>query len=74
MSGDNRMMSAPIRLGETADVSAPQTLFSLDIAGWRDYDVLADGTKFLFIVNAGEQRSRFISVTTNWLAALRERR
>jgi Tol biopolymer transport system component len=74
VSGDNRMMSAPIRLGETADVSAPQTLFSLDIAGWRDYDVVADGTKFLFVLNAGEQRSRFISVTTNWLAALRERR
>ena len=68
------MMSAPIRLGESADVKAPQTLFSLDIAGWRDYDVVADGTKFLFVLNAGEQRSRFISVTTNWPAALRERR
>jgi serine/threonine protein kinase len=74
VSGDNRMMSAPIRLGESADVKAPQTLFSLDIAGWRDYDVVADGTKFLFVLNAGEQRSRFISVTTNWPAALRERR
>lgn len=65
------MMSAPIRLGEAAEVSAPQSLFSLDAVGWRDYDVFADGTKFLVVVNAGEQPSRFISVTTNWLMAIK---
>jgi eukaryotic-like serine/threonine-protein kinase len=74
VSGDNRVMSVPIRLGETAELSPPRPLFSLDIAGWRDYDVSADGAKFLITGNAGEQRSRLISVTTNWMAALREKR
>jgi Tol biopolymer transport system component len=74
VSGDNRMMSVSVRLGDAPAVSAPQALFSLDVAGWRDYDVSADGTRFLIVFNAGEQRSRFISVTTNWLAALKERR
>lgn len=74
VSGDNRMMSVPIRLGDAPEVSAPQTLFSLGADGWRDYDVLGDGTKFLVVMNAGEQPSRFISVTTNWLTALKERR
>lgn len=74
VSGDNRMMSVPIRVGDAAEVGAPQPLFNLDVAGWRDYDVLADGSRFLVVVNAGEQASRFISITTNWLTALKEGR
>jgi Tol biopolymer transport system component len=74
VSGDNWMLSAPIRLGETAEVSAPQALFGISVVGWRDYDVSADGARFLIVVNTGEQLSRFISVTTNWLAALAEKR
>ena len=71
VSGDNRMMSVSTRLAAAAEVGAPQSLFSLDSAGWRDYDVSADGKRFLVVVNAGEPRSRFITVTTNWLTALR---
>jgi hypothetical protein len=73
VSADNRMMSVSPRLGETAGAGAPKSLFSLD-EGWRDYDVVADGSKFLVAAGAGEQRSRYISVTTNWLAALKEKR
>jgi serine/threonine protein kinase len=74
VSGDSRMISVPVRLGDTAEVAAPQSLFGMDGAGWRDYDVSADGTRFLVVVHDGEQRSRFINVTTNWPAALKERR
>ncbi len=66
-------MCSPVRLGALPEVRRPQPLFSLDPAGWRDYDVSADGKKFLVVVNVGEQRTRFISVTTNWLAALKVR-
>ncbi len=74
VSGDGRMTSVPVRLGASPFFGAPQSLFSFDSAGWRDYDVAADGKRFLVVVNVGGPRSAFITITTNWLAMLRENR
>ncbi len=67
VSGDGSLMVVAMRLGPKAEAGPPQSLFAPDPAGWRDYDVVADGTRFLFIVNATESRSGLINVTTNWL-------
>ena len=74
VSGDSRMTSVPVRLEAGPVFGAPQSLFRFDSAGWRDYDVAADGKRFLVAVNVGGTRSAFITITTNWLAALREKR
>jgi serine/threonine protein kinase/Tol biopolymer transport system component len=74
VSGDRRMMSVAIRLGDSTEAGPSQSLFSLQFAGWRDYDVSADGKRFLVVVEAAEPRSAFISVTTNWQKTMRDTR
>jgi len=71
VSADNQLMAAPVRLGSDAQLGAPQALFRPDPSGWRDYDVTADGSRFLAIVNVPVEDSGAIAVTVNWLSALR---
>ena len=68
LAGDRTLMSVSVRVGAKAEIGPPQSLFPPDPAGWLDYDVSTDGTKFLFIVNAAESRSGHIDVMTSWLA------
>jgi len=73
VSKDNRMTVVAMREGAGAELGPAESLFSLDAAGWRDYDVAADGMKFLVVINADDRRSSFISLTTNWRALLEQR-
>ncbi|MGH9442277.1 MAG: protein kinase domain-containing protein [Thermoanaerobaculia bacterium] len=65
VSQDSQMMAVPFRTAN-GQAGEPKPLFGMDPSGWRDYDVTADGGKFLVIANAGTQSSRFIRVLTNW--------
>ncbi|HSS43833.1 MAG TPA: hypothetical protein VLO07_00715, partial [Thermoanaerobaculia bacterium] len=71
VSGDNDMIAAPIRLASEAQVGAPQRLFRIDPAGWRDYDVTGNGERFLVIVNVPVQDAEAIAVTLNWPSLLK---
>jgi hypothetical protein len=65
------MIATPVRLGSSAQVSAPRPLFRMGPAGWQDYDVTADGERFLVIENVPAPDADAISVTTNWPPLLR---
>ena len=72
---DATLMAAPIETGEELKVSAAQPLFPTRIAtnfiglAWRNYDVSADGQRFL-VANLTEQAAApHLTVITNWLKA-----
>jgi Tol biopolymer transport system component len=72
VSGDNEMMATRIRLASSdVQIGAPQRLFRIDPAGWRDYDVTGDGERFLAVVNVPVADADAIAVTTNWLSLLK---
>jgi eukaryotic-like serine/threonine-protein kinase len=66
VSADGQMTAIPVRLGADAPLGKAQSLFRIDPAGWRDYDVTADGTRFLAAVNLPAPDADAISVTVNW--------
>ncbi len=71
VSAGNEMIATPVRLGSSAQVGAPQRLFLMGSAGWQDYDVTADGERFLVIENLPAPDADAIAVTTNWPSLLR---
>ncbi|HEY3202416.1 MAG TPA: protein kinase [Thermoanaerobaculia bacterium] len=72
VSGDNEMTATRIRLASSdVQIGAPQRLFRIDPAGWRDYDVTGDGDRFLVVVNVPAADADVIAVTTNWLSLLK---
>jgi hypothetical protein len=65
-------MATRIRLASSdVQIGAPQRLFRIDPAGWRDYDVTGDGERFLAVVNVPVADADAIAVTTNWLSLLK---
>jgi eukaryotic-like serine/threonine-protein kinase len=71
VSGDNEMIATPIRFGSEVQVGAPQRLFRIDPAGWQDYDVAADGQRFLLVANVPTPDADAIAVTVNWPSLLK---
>jgi Tol biopolymer transport system component len=71
VSVDNQLIATPVRLTSEVQLGAPQTLFRMDPAGWRAYDVTADGSRFLAVLNLPAQDADAISVTVNWPSLLR---
>jgi Tol biopolymer transport system component len=71
LSADNQLLAAPIRLAPEVQVGAPQVLFRIDPVGWRDYDVTADGNRFLAVVNVPVPDEDAIAVTVNWPSLLK---
>ena len=65
------MIATPVRLGSSAQVGASRPLFRMGSAGWQDYDVTADGERFLVIENLPAPDADAIAVTTNWSSLLR---
>ena len=61
------MIATPVRLGSSAQVGAPRTLFRMGSAGWQDYDVTADGERFLVIENLPAPDADAIAVTSTGL-------
>ncbi|HEV8133461.1 MAG TPA: hypothetical protein VGP85_02240, partial [Pyrinomonadaceae bacterium] len=70
LAADSKLMAVQIKPGEKFDAGAPTALFKSDPLS-PDYDVTADGQRFLFIASApGNQRLPF-AVILNWMADLK---
>ncbi|HEY6928864.1 MAG TPA: hypothetical protein VJA66_04230, partial [Thermoanaerobaculia bacterium] len=70
-SSDDEMTAVPVRLGSEVQIGVPKRLFRLDPAGWRDYDVTANGERFLVAMNVPVSDADAISVTVNWPSLIR---
>jgi hypothetical protein len=69
------MYSAMVDAGASFAVSEPRLLFAGDYSApqnGRNYDVSADGTRFLMIKEA-PRSSRELAVVLNWFEELRRR-
>ena len=70
MSADNEMIATPVRRAEGVEIGQARPLFRIDPAGWSDYDVTPDGTRFLAVARIPVQDADAIAVTANWLSLL----
>jgi Tol biopolymer transport system component len=71
VSAANEMVATGIDLGPSVRVGASRPLFRMSPAGWQDYDVTADGQRFLVVANMPAPDADAISVTVNWTSLLR---
>jgi len=69
-SADNKMMAVPVRLDPTFQAGSPAALFS--VRPGSDYDVSADGQRFLVQSSWGEQASAPLTLLTDWTGLLKE--
>jgi Tol biopolymer transport system component len=67
-SVDGQIWAAPVVPGPNFDVGVPALLFKFPQAppSLSEYDVSADGERFLVLVPAGEARSTPLTLITNW--------
>jgi serine/threonine protein kinase len=74
ISPDRRMMAVPITYTPQFDSGLPQPLFAdvdlRDLPVTAQYDVSADGQRFLLNRAVGELGSRPLTIVQNWTAAL----
>jgi Tol biopolymer transport system component/predicted Ser/Thr protein kinase len=71
VSTENQLMATPVRLDSDVRLGAPRSLFRVDPWGWRDYDVTADGERFLAVANLPAPDADAITVVVNWPALIR---
>jgi WD40 repeat protein len=70
VSADNEMIATPVRLAAGVEIGEARPLFRIDPAGWSDYDVTPDGSRFLAVARVPVQDADAIAVTANWLSLL----
>jgi len=73
---DGMLMSVDVRPGEIMETAAPQALFRADVPFTTvldQYDVTADGKRFLIIENEANATSPPINVVVNWAEEFRKR-
>ena len=61
------LMAVPVKTGPPFEAGTPQPLFE---KGWGQYDVSADGQRFLFPTSPTKHESVPITVVLNWMAEL----
>jgi len=67
LSGDNRVMTVPIRTTPSLRIGAPAELFPLkEKSAWLDFDVSPDGKRFLAIVPEVVADELPLNVIVNW--------
>lgn len=71
LSPDNKMMIVSVAGGTTFEAGEPRTLFRINSGVWQDYDVTADGQRFLSNSAAVSASSLPITVVLNWKADLK---
>ena len=68
----DRVMSTPIRTTPSLELGTPVTLFRMDPKRrWDDFDVSADGRRFLAIVSQTRGAEQPVNVIANWTAEQR---
>jgi len=78
LSQDRKLMAVPIRGGSTIELGSPQALFEISFPpmgsiqpyAWYEYDVTADGQRFLINLPT-ESTTVPITVVLNWAAGLK---
>jgi Tol biopolymer transport system component len=78
LAPDQKLMAVPVRLGSTFEAGAPASLFEANInpaagsAGiGHQYDVSADGQRFLLNLELRETATTPLTVVLNWQAGLK---
>jgi eukaryotic-like serine/threonine-protein kinase len=77
LAADNRIMAVTVKAGETFEAGVPTPLFKIDLVtgiystATSDYDVTADGQRFLVRTGGAEARSSPFIVVVNWTAGLK---
>jgi eukaryotic-like serine/threonine-protein kinase len=80
IAADSTLMAVTLTLGSTPQIGAPHPLFQTRIAGGgtivaggvhHQYDVTADGQKFL-VLTAGDTEDSPFNVVVNWQTALKK--
>ncbi len=72
VSTNNEMIATPIKLGPSPQIGAPRSLFHMNHSGWRDYDVTANGERFLVVENLPSEDTEAISLAVNWESLLHQ--
>jgi len=67
LAPDNKLMAVPVKIGSAFEAGNPAVRFRLS-AVLRDYDVSADGQRFILNVHAAEAVSLPMTVVVNWMA------
>lgn len=71
---DGVLMSVPVKTGARIETGTPRELFQTPIANVQlnidQYDVTADGQRFLVLAPTNNARQTPITVVVNWMAGL----
>jgi eukaryotic-like serine/threonine-protein kinase len=80
VSDDRKLMSVRVEPGDRFEAAPPKALFELDVhsslSGWdypHEYDVAADGERFLVARVPAHAAARLITVVTDWVGLLQHR-
>ena len=79
LAADSKIMAVSVKTGDTFEAGIPRPLFRIDLVmgidsvGASEYDVTADGERFLVNMAVAEARSLPIPVVVNWTAELKPR-
>ena len=71
LSPENKLMVVAVADGTTFQAGEPKPLFRINSGVWLDYDVTADGQRFLSNNAAASANSSPITVVLNWTADLK---
>jgi Tol biopolymer transport system component len=79
LAPDNKLMSVAVRAGATFEAGTPEVLFQtrtyglVPVVGWsQQYDVTADGQRFLLNVDVSDVTAAPLTVVTNWTSGLKK--
>ncbi|HET6962832.1 MAG TPA: hypothetical protein VFJ27_10060, partial [Terriglobia bacterium] len=79
LAADSKIMAVSVKTGDTLEAGIPRPLFKIDSVvgidsvGASEYDVTADGERFLVSMAVAEARSLPITLVVNWTAELKPR-
>jgi dipeptidyl aminopeptidase/acylaminoacyl peptidase len=69
VAGDRRLTAVTVRTTPSLELGSPRPLFTLPGQRvWKDYDVAADGKRFLAIVTDVRGDGQPLTVVLNWTA------
>ena len=76
LASDGRLMAVGVKSGSTFEAERPESLFTAAVRNFvglsrRQYDVTADGQRFILNAALEEQRSVPITLVQNWAAKAR---
>jgi eukaryotic-like serine/threonine-protein kinase len=69
---DGRLIAVPVRTSPSLELGTPTTLFTMTAGhAWRDFDVAADGQRFLALISESRASEQPLTVVLHWPADVR---